>query len=1273
MEVRSIASSLHCATTVLILGLSWFSPITASVASCQSSITALQPLNNETVKVASIRTRLRISWGGGVAKQWRGSITAQNASFGNPAVLGFERESSGGLLAEQQQIMIRQNAPSSFEGIDIDVQGNADSKITIELFEAGSEMPIVHEFKLPQIAERNQVFALDQDNNRCSVVRSPGDKIEFATTRPHLIFEAGEAFEFGFRINDLGMSAIPDSCLIEIVKARSNEKPVYSGLVQLDSSKTGPKGMFNQSIDVPLIEGVYNLRFTASKRTSSLYRRRNPDREIQFVVLGKNQITKSNDLQQLIHEVTPGGLQTIDSQPLNQISRIIGIRNQQSIGHYQIVKDQAAVQLPVGGWQVIPISIKDVGEPHAIEIDYRANKPIALGLSILQPDESGQIPNFGFDSGLHVGQSLVAPESEKQTYRFMFWPNSKQIHLLIANRDQQHIAKYHSIRVYKNKHQIQRPDQFENAQLKSGRRSMMAFCEQPLFVDNFAVNGFSDPGLGQPINDWVSFYEGVVRMAQYLKDSGKTGAFINVLGEGSSLMPLGSIYPSCRYDSGVFSSLGHDPFRKDVVELIYRVFDREGLQFIPVLAFDERLAAIEFNSANSFENVVTDRRGQIAVGERLPVYNPLSSQIQNQVVDIVKDIVSRYRLRRNYQGLAVVCRPDTFTMLPGSQNAGYDLMTLKRFDSNVVAQPEDESLIKAEQMPEWLDWRADQMSKFYLRLKAAVSDSDSNSKLYLALVDVFKNDEIQGELSPSLSRPLDLGNAMLKLGFSAVLNEQKGLSIMRPQQLAPMHSLSAKKSEIAVKESEKWKSWFGNSTYTSSLFLHRSSWAHFEKLEGSAVVGQTSDPIMRLQHLEPAGDWSCERFATALLELDAKMIVDGGLLLNTSVDPRLRAFVDVFSQLPDIEFANVAHQNHRNDLHPIATRFAHEDGNTYLYCVNGSPWSIDVQVQSNLNALSVTLLSAMHQNETLNVDESGLITFKLNPFELFGIKTNSTNSFEFFDYKLPATASRDLNKTYYQMRSRVIASGNARPINVLADPSFENDDFSVGWTIGNQDREYIRKDQGGSESKSSLRISNSESNSVWVRSNKFKVPETGRLSVSVWLKTDDSTKQPPLRISIEGADPESNYYRFAKVGSLATGDSGNQLGEQWRRFAVHFTDLPLENLPGLRIGFDLMGPGQVSIDQVELFDRWMDDSDLKALTQMFASIGPLLERPEKMEQCRQILSGYWPQFLRDYVDQPATQNVQQAEIRVSERQPQQRSSMRRRFRRFVSPSIFQFR
>jgi hypothetical protein len=197
---------------------------------------------------------------------------------------------------------------------------------------------------------------------------------------------------------------------------------------------------------------------------------------------------------------------------------------------------------------------------------------------------------------------------------------------------------------------------------------------------------------------------------------------------------------------------------------------------------------------------------------------------------------------------------------------------------------------------------------------------------------------------------------------------------------------------------------------------------------------------------------------------------------------------------------------------------------------------------------------------------------------------------------------------------------------------------------------------------------------VWIRSNEFQAPETGRLSISVWLRADDPAGQPPLRISVEGTSQEGAYYRFGSVGSLAADKEVNQIGPQWKRFAVHFDDLPTRDLARLRIGFDLMGAGEIGIERVEVYDRWFDENDVKAVTQLLAGVGPLLANTESLERCRNVLGGYWPTFLDNSFEQLDSSST--AEKTAGQPDPSfsdESSAAKQKSRRLNAPKWFQFR
>ena len=724
-------------------------------------------------------------------------------------------------------------------------------------------------FQLSQIVDRDQVVPLDDENNRFSIVRLPCEKIEFVFNRPHLIFDPDDAFSFGLRINPNSNNALPAECQVEIARARSSGRPIHSEAVPFKRQQNG-RSVLDHTIRVPTEEGVYNLRFQVnSSRGNGLYRRRNFDREVQFVVLDPNKTIRPNRYQKLVQEIGPNALRSsLTQQQFGQFSRLIGLKTNQAVGRFNIANDVNAVQLPVGGWQAVPINIKNTNRPHVIEVDYSTADPMSLGFSILQPDETGQIPNFGFDSGLYVPDSIVKPAagSAKRTHRFCFWPNSRQVYLLMANRHQANEANYLGIRVLEG-------EQANSVQQRiANKRSVMTFLEQPLVVENFAIDNIVDPALGQPIHDWVSFYKGVNRLAQYLVDSGYSGAFMNVLGEGSALVPLSQTHPSPRYDSGAFSAAGHDPVRKDVVEMIYRIFERNGLKFVPVLTFDSRHSAIEFDEQNNPNPVLTDFRGEVVRKDNYPIYDPLNPKVRETVSATVQEIARRYSNRDSYRGVAIICRPDTYTMLPGSRTGGYGLSTIERFDPDATADVA--SVLSSERYDDWVRWRMGEMSRWYEQLRDVICSGSEQAKLHLAIVDPFGNDELHSFLSPSLHRPVNVAEALKRIGLDLdALNKDDSIVVMQPESLSPVHSLSSQKSDIAARSSQQWEQWTAKNAYAANLFLHRSSWARFENLEASAIFSRQTSPIVRLQHLNPAGVWNQERFARALLESDVRQLV----------------------------------------------------------------------------------------------------------------------------------------------------------------------------------------------------------------------------------------------------------------------------------------------------------------------------------------------------------------------------------------------------------------
>jgi hypothetical protein len=110
------------------------------------------------------------------------------------------------------------------------------------------------------------------------------------------------------------------------------------------------------------------------------------------------------------------------------------------------------------------------------------------------------------------------------------------------------------------------------------------YLHKPCFPENFGATEVYDVASRRSLDDWVTFYSGTERLIRYLQRENCNSALIAALADGSTIYPSALLEPTPRYDTGVYSSAGHDPCEK-TSELLYRMFDREGLVLIRNCSF----------------------------------------------------------------------------------------------------------------------------------------------------------------------------------------------------------------------------------------------------------------------------------------------------------------------------------------------------------------------------------------------------------------------------------------------------------------------------------------------------------------------------------------------------------------------------------------------------------------------------------------------------------------------------------------------------------------
>ena len=190
------------------------------------------------------------------------------------------------------------------------------------------------------------------------------------------------------------------------------------------------------------------------------------------------------------------------------------------------------------------------------------------------------------------------------------------------------------------------------------------------------------------VDDWVTFYEGGTRLVDYLNHVGYNGLVIAALADGSTIYPSEVLEATPRYDTGLFLETGQDPVRKDVLEMLLRLFDREGLQLIPALEFGAPLPELEAllrRGGPEAEGItwvgpdgLTWLETYPPVRGMAPYYNVLHPRVQQAMLAVVHELVARYAQHPSFGGLAIQLTLQGYAQLPGPE-WGLDDVTIARF------------------------------------------------------------------------------------------------------------------------------------------------------------------------------------------------------------------------------------------------------------------------------------------------------------------------------------------------------------------------------------------------------------------------------------------------------------------------------------------------------------------------------------------------------------------------------------------------------------------
>ena len=1215
---------------------------------------------------AELECRLRLAWGG-EAKTWEGTVQLSAGEIVSVTPLGLEADTAGSMQINAGTLRVFRRSPRSYDGCDLVLKTDDKAILSVE-FSNGSDPARRVDIPVAKALKTLQSLPLDERGSRLLAQRSPGDSLRVELDRENLILAPAE--KLSFRVQPHLADLPPSSAVIMHVQltAARTEQELSAFQRELKTDPQGNVPAENIEIDAPLNEGAYDVRISLqAKRFGSALTPLTPaivrpkplaERRVQFMVVaaeaGKPRVGGGWHQELEIDPTTPRWwerltrLPTLKSLP-SFASGPVGNAKPGIRTHL----NQSLVELAPDTWQAYPLTTKGIGEPHILEVEFPSDIAQTLSISLVEPNAAGQVVPLGLDSGIVVSEPGPGQVAKMEKHRLIFWPQTRSPLALLANRRSDRPAVYGKVRVLSGVTELE-PLALPDA--GQGRRKLTAYFDKPLIAEAFGGDETLDPLTKRNLDDWTTFHRGGRRMVEYLRHAGYSAAVIPAMCEGSLLYPSHVTESTPNYDNGIFFETAQDPVQKDALELFFRLFDRAGLELIPSLQLATPLTELEQLRLNDpaaavgLEPIGPDglswlarngsRRGQGVY------YNPLDPRVQDAIRRLVQEVVERYGQHPSFAGLLLNLQPESYLLLP-DEFASLDDVTIARFAREEgLSLPtlgpqrfaERAKLLRGEHQAAWLKWRALQLTKFQEQLQRQVQQQRPGAKLILAGGELFADRQVQQIARPTLPAKRPSVGPLMHLGLQpAAANSTHTPLFPRPERFAPNAPLGLSELLQQWNESAEIDAWFPRSSHV--FLFHDPAPLRLASFDELSPFGKDKTHSWFVSHLSPSGTAARRRFVHSLAALDATHVFDGGWMPIFGQEETQRPWVEVYRQLPATTFQTHEPEAAQKNNTSVVVRSYSEGGQTWVYAVNDAPWptTLELDVRSPMNSRWEPLGTLRGAN--VQPTPGGLrYATTLEPYDVVGAKIVGMGvKVEQWRSQPAVEVEPWLRDRLRDTRLRANSLRSPQPMNVLANASFEKPSANgiPHWTFaaGPGIRAGLDSTKAH-DGKQSLRITSQAVGGnapvVWTRSEHLATPPTGRLSLRAWMRIENPEMQPKLRLAVEGRRDGKPYYRFVNVGQSEDGGVVKPLTREWAAYRFPLNDLPLTGLTDLRVGIDLMGAGDVWIDNVQLFEFWLEDQERDELLKNIASAELQLDGQQFWE-CHRFLESPWPTFVRQFV------------------------------------------
>ncbi len=1196
---------------------------------------ALWPCQAQTI-------RLRVVWGGEVPQRWSGQILVEGTQLVGFVPLGIDADEPGSMWQQENVLFIRAASPRHYDGVDLLVRWAPGAQLKFLQWRSSpkAEVGDPGSVTLKRLAQGPWDIRLDETGSQLVVRRLGGDGLYFRLTSPSILPPRAPV-EALLAWNAWGPPSGNEARVMLRLRRGRQGEVLHEQQLSPAELPTSTEHPWHWRLPAPEQEGVYTLEVEVvgkrwplplARRQVLLLARR------QFVVLDPRRplpVLPSEAWQEVssLDPTSPRWWQRlqwpwpwpwnkqqppppqVEKPPWGRVMKLPGVKDH-----------------PVH-WTRFQLSGAEPGKPHLLELQVPAHLEQTLVVSILEPDATGKITSLGVDSGVEVHKKWGPTKPGWMVHRLLFWPRTDSPWVVVAHR-QTTPAWLGKLRLLRpNSSSFPSPD---SPRAKASGREVWAHWARPLFPETFLATVAQDPFSGRSLDDWQTFYEAGTRLVQYLQWAGYTGAMVCVYADGSTIYPSRVLQPTPRYDTGVFLDTGEGWQQKDVLELLFELFDRQGLTLVPSLDFSTPLPELEAQVRQKDSPAMrwVNPQGELWTEHfppqrgRAMYYNALHPQVQQAMLRVVEELVRRYGHHRSFGGVGISLGPESYAVLL-SPPWGMDPETLHRF-----LQDRDKRLpqpgLSPRTLPYWvlrswggefLQWRKDQLTSFYEQMVQKVQAAAPQARVYLLCNDVFLRPDLQGLVQPQLERSSASEELWNRLGLDLKKLHQLGIEVVLGGLRRSGHQWPERRMHLAVdKTLSRTAEGIGVGSWG---FFHLPEELPLEDPRTDSVFAQ--NPTWLVAQVVPLGVSNRARFAQALARRDLRTLIDGGWSVLLGQEEWVRTWFAAFSSLPPVEF-----RTFQGSGDPLVVRWASWNDATYVYLVNPSPWPLWVQLTytapprcqvwklPHQEPLAPLLLENSQHQVEVAVEGYGLEVLR---FSAPGVVLRQV------EVPLPGQAHASLGQRAAELLGRLAQLRSGSPALPVANADFEapgQDQTPVPqWILTHEGQATARVVQQQAHSGKQCLLLENHSGVVSVLSQELQLSGCGRVAITAWLRTDEPQHPPTFRLAIQGTYYGQPYYRYAALG---TPPSQVRLSRRWRQYVFLVPDLPLQGLEQVRVRLDLLGSGRVWVDDVAVYELLFNQRELVQLSKEFSEVYVLLQRGE-YRQALERLEGYWAQLL----------------------------------------------